>query len=178
MKAKFPSLLCCCALSGFVTKVALCLQPISLIAPLFLQCRRTWFNFWVGKIRCRRDRVPTPVFLGFPCGSAGKESACNARVLGSIPGSGRSPGKRKGYPLQYSGLENSMDCVAHGVAESQTQLSDFHSYCHATQVPVFSRCLTYGKVESSLPARDLELETIPLHFNFPLSIEESRYLFV
>ena len=69
-----------------------------------------------------------------------------------------------------------MDCVAHGVAESQTQLSDFHSYCHATQVPVFSRCLTYGKVESSLPARDLELETIPLHFNFPQSIEESRYL--
>ena len=47
--------------------------------------------------------------LGFPCGSAGKESACNVGDLGSIPGLGRSPGKGKGYPLQYSGLENSMD---------------------------------------------------------------------
>ena len=68
-----------------------------------------------------------------------------------------------------------MDCVIHGVAKSQTRLRDFHSYSHATQVPIFSRCLTYGKVESSLPAKDLELETIPLHFNFPLSIAESRY---
>jgi len=47
-------------------------------------------------------------FLGFPCGSAGKESACNVGELGSIPGLGRSPGERKGYPLQYSGLENSV----------------------------------------------------------------------
>ena len=46
--------------------------------------------------------------LGFPCGSAGKESACNAGNLGSLPGLGRSPGEGKGYPLQYSGLENSM----------------------------------------------------------------------
>ena len=49
---------------------------------------------------------PTPVFLGFPCGSAGKESPCNARDLGSIPGLGRSPGKGKDFLLQYSGLEN------------------------------------------------------------------------
>ena len=63
--------------------------------------------------------LPTPVFLGFPCGSAGKESACNAGDLGSIPGLGRSPGEGKGYPLQYSGLENSfMDYIAHGVAKS------------------------------------------------------------
>ena len=55
------------------------------------------------------DRLPTTVFLGFPCGSAGKESACNVGDLGSIPGLGRSPGEGKGYPLQYSGLENSMD---------------------------------------------------------------------
>ena len=60
---------------------------------------------------------------GFPCGSAGKESACNAGDLGSIPGLGRSSGERKGYPLQYSGLENSMDCIVPGVAKSQTQLS-------------------------------------------------------
>ena len=92
-----------------------------------LQCRRPWFNYWVGKILWRRDRLPSPVFLDFPCGSAGKESACNAGDLGSIPGLGRSPGERKGYPLQYSGLENSMDCIVHGVAKSQTWLSDFHS---------------------------------------------------
>ena len=57
---------------------------------------------------------------GFPCGSADKESACNAGDLGSIPGLRRSPGKGKGYPLQYSGLENSMDCIVHGVSESDT----------------------------------------------------------
>ena len=50
----------------------------------------------------------TPVFLDFPGGSADKESACNVGDLGSIPGLGRSPGEGKGYPLEYSGLENSM----------------------------------------------------------------------
>ena len=74
-----------------------------------LQCRRPQFNSWVGKIPWRRDRLPTPVFLGFPCGSAGKESACNERDLGLISGLGRSPGEGKGYPFQYPGLENSMD---------------------------------------------------------------------
>ena len=54
------------------------------------------------------------------CGSAGKESACNAGDLGSIPRLGRSPGEGKGYPLQYSGLENSTDCIVHGVTKSQT----------------------------------------------------------
>ena len=57
-----------------------------------------------------RDRLPTPVCLGLPYSSAGKESACNVGDLGSISGSGRSPGEGKGYPLQCSGLENSMDC--------------------------------------------------------------------
>ena len=57
--------------------------------------------------------------MGFPCGSAGKESACNAGDLDSIPGLGRS--------LQYSGLENSMDCIVYGVTESRTGLSNFHS---------------------------------------------------
>ena len=55
-----------------------------------------------------------------------KESACDAGDLGSVPGLGRSPREGKGYPLQYSSLENSMDCIVHGVAKSQTQLSDFH----------------------------------------------------
>ena len=58
---------------------------------------------------------------GFPGGLDGKESAFNAGDLGSIPGLGRSPGEGKGYPLQYSGLENPMDCIFHGVAkESDT----------------------------------------------------------
>ena len=55
--------------------------------------------------------------MGFPDGSAGKESACNVGDLGSIPRLGR---EGKGYPLQYSGLENSMDCIVHGVAKSWT----------------------------------------------------------
>ena len=75
-----------------------------------------WLDSWVGKIHWRRDRLPTPVFLVFPCGSAGKQSACNAGDLSLIPGLGRSPGEGKGYPLQYSGPDNSIDCIVHGVA--------------------------------------------------------------
>ena len=63
---------------------------------------------------------------GFLDNSSGKESACNAEGPSSIPGSGRSTGEGIGYPLQYSGLENSMDSVVHGVTKSQTRLSDFH----------------------------------------------------
>ena len=59
--------------------------------------------------------------------SAGKESACNAGDPGLIPGLGGSPGEGKGHQLQCSGLENSMDCILHGVAKSQTQMSDFVS---------------------------------------------------
>ena len=58
--------------------------------------------------------------LGFPCGSAGKESAYNEGDLGSVPGLGRYLGEGKGFPLQYSTLENSMDCIVHGVEKSQT----------------------------------------------------------
>ena len=67
--------------------------------------------------------------VGFPSGSVGKESTCSTEDIvddGSIPGLGRSPGEGNGYPLQYSGLENSMGCVIHGVAKSQTRQSDFH----------------------------------------------------
>ena len=66
------------------------------------------------------------IVWGFPGGSTSKESTCNAGDLGSIPGLGRSPGEGKSYPLQYSGLENSVDCIVHGVTKRQTQLSDFH----------------------------------------------------
>ena len=101
----------------------------SLIAQLVKNppaAQETLVQFLDRKVCCRRDRLPTPVFLGFPCGSAGKESTCNAGGLGSIPGLGRSPGEGKGYPLQYSGLENPTDCIVHGVAKSQTRLSDCH----------------------------------------------------
>ena len=67
----------------------------------------------------------------FLCGSAGKESAFNAGDLGSILLLRRSPGERKGYPLQYSALENSMDCIVHGVAKSRTRLSAFHFRFHS-----------------------------------------------
>ena len=73
--------------------------PDSSVGKELLQCRRLQFDSWVGKIRWRRDRLPTPVFLGFTCSSTGEESTCNAGDLGSIPGLGRSPGEEKGYPL-------------------------------------------------------------------------------
>ena len=85
-----------------------------------------------GKICWRRDRLLTLVFLDFPCGSAGKESIQNVGDLCSIPGLRRYPGEGKGYPLQYSGLENSMDCVVHGVTKTLTRLSDFHFHSHTS----------------------------------------------
>ena len=63
---------------------------------------------------------------GFPDSSVGKESACNEGEQGLILGLGRSPGEGKGYPLQYSGLENFRDFIIHGVTKSRTRLSDFH----------------------------------------------------
>ena len=94
-----------------------------------------------GRIPWRRNRLPTPVFLDFPGGSAGEESGCKVGVLGSIRELGRSPGEENSHPLQYYGLENSMDCIVHGVAKSQTWLSDFsfhfslevtaHCFCHS-----------------------------------------------
>ena len=81
-----------------------------------------------GSGRSAGERIgylPTPVFLGFPCGSADKESTCNAGDLALIPGLGRPPGEGKGCPLQYSGLENSMNSIVYGVAKSRTQLSEF-----------------------------------------------------
>ena len=85
-----------------------------------------WIRLLIGPTLCHCATSPCTlysviVFLGFPCGSAGKESACNEGDLGSIPGLGRSPGEGKCYPLQYSGLENPMDYIIHGVAKSQTQ---------------------------------------------------------
>jgi len=91
---------------------------------------------------------------GFPCGSAGKESAWNVRDLGSIPGLGRSPGEGKGYPLQYSGLENSTDCVVHGVEKSRTWLSDLHflftSHTHThTHTHIYTHTYIHTRGERS-----------------------------
>ena len=88
------------------------------------QNRRRQCNSWLRKFPWRRDRLPTPVSLGFPGGSDGKESTCNEGELGSVPGLGRSPGGGHGNPLQYSCLEIPMDRGAwwasdHGVAKSQ-----------------------------------------------------------
>ena len=85
-----------------------------------LAMQETRFDSWVGKIPWRRNRLLTPVFLGFPCSSPGEESACSVGGLSLIHGLGRSLGEGKGYSLQYSGLENSMDCVVQGVAKNRT----------------------------------------------------------
>ena len=78
--------------------------------------------------------------MGFPGGSAGKEFACNVGDLGLTPGLGRSPGEGKGYPLQYSGLENSTDCKVHGVTESDTterlSLSTFKDKLEVKVIPL------------------------------------------
>ena len=101
-----------------------------------LQCNRSQFDTWAGKICWRRGSLLTPVFLGFPGSSAGKESTCNSGDLGSTPGWGRSPWEWNSYLLQYSGLENSMYCIVHGVANIQTQLRNFH-FAQTTQ-PYFT----------------------------------------
>ena len=64
--------------------------------------------------------------VGFPGSPAGKESTCSVGDLGSIPDLGRYPGEGKAYPPQDSGLENSIDCIVHGVAKTCTRLSNFH----------------------------------------------------
>ena len=98
-----------------------------------LHGNRDYLYFFSFIIMDNKEKIYPPNFksfpllpLGFSCGSAGKESACNVGDLDSIPGLGRSPGEGKGYPLQYSGLENSMDCIVHGVAKCWTRLSNFH----------------------------------------------------
>ena len=92
------------------------------------------------------------VFLGFPGGSAGKESTCSVGDLGSIPELGRSPGDGNGYPLQYSSLENSMAWIVHGVAKSQTQLSDFHFQVLLIFVKLFPHMFTDGLIEKMDPS--------------------------
>ena len=126
-------------------------QHLSLKAyTLLLEKRQVYFlglYFWVSLIAHLIKNLPamqeTPVqflgqedslekgqathssILGLPFDSSGKESTCNVGDLDLIPELGRYPGEGKGYPLQYSGLKNSMDCIVHGVTKSRTRLSDF-----------------------------------------------------
>ena len=93
--------------------------------PGFL-CPLTCLSLVTSTGSCKIYATKSITKEGLPCGPAGKESACNAGGLGLIPGLGRSPGEGKGFPLQCSGLENSMECIVHGVAKSRTWLSDFH----------------------------------------------------
>ena len=93
--------------------------------------------------------------MGFPCGSAGKESVCNVGDPGSVPGLGRSLGEGNSYPLQYSGLENSMDCIVHGVAKSQTRLSEFnfqythtHKHIHTNTDSTYTHTQTLAYVDT------------------------------
>ena len=87
------------------------------------------------------------ITLGFPCSSAGKESTCHAGNLGLIPGLERSLVEGKGYPLQYSGLENSMNCIVHRVTESDT--TEQLSLLYITYLPL---CPS-GKFKNNIPYR-------------------------
>ena len=98
------------------------LQPynyVLIVTELFLH---SGFRIGVKGRKEKRERVK--IILG----------TFSVRDLGWIPELGRSPGEGEGYPLQYSGLENSMDCIVHGVTKSQTRLSDFHCHPHWPQL--------------------------------------------
>ena len=88
--------------------------------------RETSVRFLGQEDPLEKGKATHSSILGFPGGSAGKESACNAGDLDSILGLESSSGEGNGYPFQYSGLENSMDWIVPGVAKSRTILSDFH----------------------------------------------------
>ena len=123
-----------------------------------LQCGRPGFNPWVGKVPWRRDRLPTPVFLGLSCGSADKESTCSAGDLGLVPGLRRCPGERKGYPLLYSGLENSMDYIVHGVTRGWTRLSDFKKRERESRVTKYLLCPRLAH----MPQKTILFKNLPL----------------
>ena len=109
----------------------------------------------LGSIKCLN--------WGFLCGSAGKESACNVGDLCSIPGLGRSPGEDKGSPLEYSGLENSMDYIVNGVSKSQTRLSDFHSLTQMSRMqPWKGTCLFshVGEMKCAMLSRSVVSDSL------------------
>ena len=104
----------------FLSNFQIC-NPVLLTIVMILYITSQWHFFY------NKELGPLDSLLSCSGLPLLEESICNARDLGgSIPGLGRSPGEGKTYPLQYSGLENSMDCLIHAVAKSQTWLSDFH----------------------------------------------------
>ena len=119
------------------------------------------------------------MFLCFPGGSAGKESACNEGDLGSIPGLGRSPGEGYGYPLQYSDLENSIDrgawqTTVHAVAKSWTQLSDFTF----TFIPNIHCNTIYNSKDTEATStsiiREMDKEEVKYIYNGTLAIKRNK----
>ena len=116
------------------------------------------------------------VALGFPDSSVGKESTCNAGDPGLIPGLGRSPGEGKGYPLQCSGLENSMDCIVHGIIKNRTWLSDFHTHRVVLQVVLVSdgaKTISYSYIHIYTHTY---IYIYPLSFIFPSHLGHHRTL--
>ena len=89
-----------------------------------MQCRRPYFDFWVKKTPWKKDRLPALIFLGFPGGTDGKESACNVGDLGWIPALGRSPGGGHGNLLQYSCLEKPKESGLAGYSPWHRKESD------------------------------------------------------
>ena len=128
-----------------------------------------WHCFLDSSLSCIYN---CPFFIrGFPDSSAGKESACNVGDLGSIPGLGRSPGEGKGYPLQYSSLENSRDYIVHGVTKSRTQLSDFHfhfSLLTSFHIPFHKKTCKKRKHSSLSPPSHLIFSQFKIVFIPPL----------
>ena len=115
----------------YLIVVLICLSLIIMILSIFscacwlYECC-LWKNFYWSLLYISFFFFLLVSCLGFPCCSVGKESTCNVGDPGFIPGLGKSPGKGKGYPLQCSGLENSMDSKVHEVAKSWTRLSNLH----------------------------------------------------
>ena len=105
------------------TETSLCWKKICIIKAMIFSV-----------LMLEKGLAPTPVFLGFPGVSTSRESSCKEGDLSLIPGFGRCPEEGRGYPLQYSGLEDSMDIIVHAVAKSQTQLSDFHFHSNCFHV--------------------------------------------
>ena len=129
--------------------------------------QETWVQSLGWENPLEKGKATHSSILGLSLCSAGKEFACNEGDLGSIPGLGKSPGEGKGYPLQYSGLENSIDYIVHGVTKSWTQLSEFpfhrinssQEYCRSNSSLLrFAEicdedCLTFFVIFSLSPRR-------------------------
>ena len=128
-----------------------CLSHICpLTIPLYTAHLIFWFNL---------SKLQTSVyFLGFPRGSDGKESACNEGDLGSIPGLGRSSGEGNGYPLQYSGLETSMDYI-YSPWGSQRVRHDWMTFTRLHAFPTIMEVLSLKVIFKLKKKKDVKLKS-------------------